>query len=200
MNPHDELRDLWCSQPQPQRKGEDMLALVIERTRTLDRRVAARNALEIAASVLVVAGFAFAATRAPSGLEKLGMAMVAASGAWIAWYVWRNGTAPAAPDRDTDLHSYENLLLDNYNHQIRLLKNVKYWYVMPPYVGLLVAWVGRAVRVGWHQIGWGDYLNLAVFTTVFGLVWILNEVGAVRHLERVKREISESADDGRSAR
>src|SRR4051794_34858584 len=199
MNPHDELRDLWCSQPQQQRKGEDMLALVIERTRTLDRRVAARNALEIAASIIVLAGFAFAAWHAPGGIEKLGMAMVAASGAWIAWYVWRKGTGPATPDRNADLHSYENLLLDNYDHQIRLLKNVKYWYVMPPYIGLLVAWMGRAVRVGGEPLGWADYLTLAIFTAVFGLVWILNEVGAVRHLERMKREIS-SADDRRSAR
>src|SRR4051794_5070697 len=179
MNSHDELKDLWCSQSQLERKGEDMLALVIERTRSLDRRIAGRNALEIAASFVVLAWFAFAAWHAPGGLEKLGMGMVAASGAWIALYVWFRGTGPSAPDRNLDLHSYETMLVQNYDHQIRLLRSVKYWYLMPPYSGLLVAWIGRAVRIGWGQIGWPDYFNLAVFTTVFALAWILNEVVGV---------------------
>jgi hypothetical protein len=166
-----------------------MLAIVLERTRTLDRQIAARNALEIAASLLVLAGFAFAAWHAPSGLEKLGMGMVAASGVWIAFYVWRRGTGPSTPDRASDLQSYESNLLQNYDHQIRLLKSVKYWYLLPPYSGLVVAWIGRGIRVGWAHLSWADYLNLAVFTIVFGIVWILNEVKGVRYLERLKREI-----------
>jgi hypothetical protein len=192
MNPQDELRDLWCSQSHPGPKGEDMLAVVIERTRTLDRRIAVRNALEIVASLIVVAFFAFVATKAPSPLEMAGSLLVAASGAWIAFYVWRKGTGPSMPVPDADLHSYEALLLENYDHQIRLLKSVKYWYLLPPYLGLFVGWIGHATRVGWDAVSWADYLNLVVFTSVFICIWILNEVYGVRHLRRLKQELIDS--------
>lgn len=191
MNTNDELRDLWCSQSVRDIRGEDMLAQVIERTRTFDRRIAVRNTLEIAASFLVVVAFTAMAMRAASELERVGMGIVAASGVWIAWYVWRKGTGPATPDRNVDFQVYQRELIKNYDHQIRLLKNVKYWYLAPPYTGILIAWIGGAARAGWGALSWAHYLNLAIFTTVFVLVWVANEVYGVRYLETMKREMRE---------
>jgi hypothetical protein len=193
MNASDELQDLWCSQPTRIAKGEDMLAEVIERTRTFDRRIAVRNALEIAASFLVIVAFAAMAVRAVSGLERLGMAIVAATGVWIAWYVWRKGTGPSAPDRNVDFEAYQRELIKNYDHQIRLLKNVKYWYLAPPYAGIVIAWIGGAARIGWQALSWAHYLNLAIVTAVFAFVWVANEIHGVQYLEKMKREARELA-------
>ena len=169
-----------------------MLTMVIERTRTFDRRIAVRNAIECAAAVLVVGIFAWFAWKAPSGLEKAGAAMVAASGVWIAYYILRFGSGPKTLDRGVSLNAYSQSLRESYEQQMRLLRNVKYWYLLPPYVGILVANVGMWMRV--HEKGgspWGVLVNAAVVTGFFGLVWILNEVHGVRYLERLKRELAE---------
>ena len=68
---------------------------------------------------------------------------------------------------------------------------VKYWYLLPPYVGILVAHLGLGLRL--YAEGrnlWGAVAGIAAVTCIFVLVWIANEVYGVRHIERLKRELS----------
>jgi hypothetical protein len=63
-------------------------------------------------------------------------------------------------------------LLERYDRQIRLLKSVKYWYRLPPYVGLLIGSAGVLLnhwRLG--MIGWRDFLGPAAYTAFFAFVW-----------------------------
>ena len=68
--------------------------------------------------------------------------MVAASGLWIVFCMLRYGREAPSPAPDRSLADFQQALLRKYDHQIRLLKNVKYWYLLPPYVGLLLASAG----------------------------------------------------------
>ena len=101
-------------------EGEEMLTVVIERTRRFDRRIAVRNAIECIAATFVVGIFAWFAWKAPSGLEKAGAAMVAASGVWIGYYILRFGSGPKALDPGMNLTAYNQLLKESYEQQIRL--------------------------------------------------------------------------------
>ena len=193
----DPLCDLWrsaspsASSSSMEKEGEEMLTMVIERTRSFDRRIAVRNAIECVAAFVVAGTFAWFAWKAPSGLEKIGAAMVAASGLWIAFYILRFGSGPKPLDPGVSLNAYNQLLRASYEQQIRLLRNVKYWYLLPPYAGLVVANLGLWLRLhGEGKGAWGTLANMGVVTVVFGLVWILNEGYGVRYLERLKRELS----------
>jgi hypothetical protein len=165
--------------------------MVIERTRRFDRRIAARNAIECVAAALVVGMFAWFAWKTPSGLEKVGAATVAASGVWIAYYILRFGSGPKALDPGVSLNAYSQVLRTSYEQQIRLLRNVKYWYLLPPYAGILVGNIGLWLRMhGEGKSPWSAVVNVIIVTGFFGVVWILNEVYAVRRLEKWKRELA----------
>ena len=195
MNTRDELRNLWHNEAgiQPGKRGEEMLTLVIERTRSFDRRIAVRNAIECIAAVFVCVMFGWFAWKAPSQVIRLGMAIVALSGVWIAYYILRYGAGPKRLDPGMDLSGYRRLLLDNYDQQIRLLRRVKYWYLLPPYVGIVIGnlgvWMQLTAEGQPLTIRLASLVGLPLVTAFFAGVWILNEHYGVRHLERLKREL-----------
>lgn len=195
MNTQDDLRNLWHNEAgiQPGKRAEEMLTLVIERTRRFDRQIAMRNSIECIAAALVVGMFAWFAWKAPNEIIRAGMAMVALSGVWIAFYILRYGGGPKPLDPGMDLSAYPRILEESYERQIRLLRRVKYWYLLPPYIGLVVGSVGL-----WSQLasegkslwaGFASLLDFGVTTVVFAFVWILNERYGVRKLERLRDEL-----------
>ena len=195
MNTQDDFRNLWHSEAgiQPATRGEEMLTLVIERTRRFDRQIAVRNSIECIASALVVGMFAWFAWRAPNEIIRAGMAIVALSGVWIAFYILRYGGGPKPLDPGIDLSAYPRILRESYERQIRLLRRVKYWYLLPLYIGLVVGSVGL-----WFQLAsegrnllarLASLLDFGITTIVFVFVWILNERYGVRKLERLKEEL-----------
>jgi len=187
MNSGDELRDLWREQPAaPIRKGEDMLTLVIERTRKFDRQIASRNTREICAALLVIATFAVMAWHAQGLVERLGWAITSASGVWIIFYMLRRGTGAGRPDRDASVAAYTAVLAEGYERQIRLLRTVKYWYILPLWIGMAVASVGQWLRAGSVV---GPAIGLGISSAVCIGVAILNERYGVRYLERLKEEL-----------
>lgn len=185
MNQQDELHDLWCSQPSLKTvKGCDMLALVERKTRGFDRAIIVRNWIECLASVFVIVCFSYFAFKAHNTLVRAGCLMIAASAAWIIFYLFRYGKGPSTVDPSLDLIGYTQALVERYNHQIRLLKSVKYWYLLPPYVGLMVAAAGvfeERAKAG--ILSWPDWIWPAVFTAFYAAVWWLNEVYSVNRLQ-----------------
>jgi hypothetical protein len=192
----DELSILWrtndssSSTLQKEKEGEEMLTMVIERTRKFDRQILLRNVREVVAAFIVTGIFAWFAWRAPSGLEKIGHVIVAASGIWIAFYVVRFGSGPKALDPGVNLNVYSQLLRENYDRQVRLVRSAKFWYLLPMYAGLTVLSLGMWVRLhAAGQSGRPAVVSMAIITVGFGFVWVLNEVYAVRTLEKLKREL-----------
>lgn len=190
MNGRDELRELWCSQPSSKTTGgEDMLVLVQRKTSRFDRMIALRNGMECIACGAVVAIFGFFAFKAHNTLVRTGCLVIAASAAWIIFYILRYGKGPSSVDPSLNLMGYTKALASRYDYQIRLLKSVKYWYLLPPYLGLLLATAG--VFQEWAKAGplrWIDFIWPAIFTAVYAAVWWLNEVYSVGRLreERAK--------------
>jgi hypothetical protein len=188
MNSNDELRELWQQQPAtnvPQ--GEDMLTLVIERTRKLDRQIASRNTRECLVAAGVALFFAWVAWRVPDALGRAGWTIAAASMIWAAFYVLRFGAGPGSPDRSASVAAYAALLAENYDRQIRLLRTVKYWSLLPLWVGLAMGTAGGWLRL--HAPVWVLVVELALITAPLVLVWALNEIWGVRYLERLKAQL-----------
>lgn len=190
MNGQDELHDLWCSQPSLETgRGEDTLRFVQGRTNRFDRAMAVRNWLECIAAGVFVAMFGFSALRAGDALTRAGSFVIAAGAAWIIFYLLRYGRGPRDVDPSIDLRGYAQALVNRYDYQIKLLKSVKYWYLLPLYLGLLLGTLGTLrgkARTG--ALGWSDMIPPMIYTAVFAAVWWLNETYSVGRLrqERAK--------------
>jgi hypothetical protein len=191
MSGRDELRELWCSQPSLKTTGgEDMLVLVQRKTSRFDRMIALRNRMECIAAGTVVAMFGFFAFRAHNTLVRTGCLVIAASAAWIIFYILRYGKGPSSVDPSLDLLGYTRALTNRYDYQIKLLKSVKYWYLLPPYLGLLLGTAG--VFQEWAKAGilrWTDFISPAIYTAVYAAVWWLNEVYSVGRLRKERAKL-----------
>jgi len=95
----------------------------------------------------------------------------------------RHGRAPSPPMPDRSAADFQQGLLRQYDYQIRLLKNVKYWYLLPPFLGLTLASAGiiGANRAAGRPV-WPQLISMAIYAAVFAAVWWANEVYAVRKL------------------
>lgn len=190
MNEHDELRELWCSEPSSKTtQAEDMLEFVQRKANHFDRIIVARNWIECitAGVVMVVAGsFAF---RADNGLVKAAWLVIAASMAWIIFYLVCFGKGPSTVDPSQDLMGYAKALANRYDHQIKLLKSVKYWYLLPPYLGLLLETLGSLQQRGRGGLRWIDLIWPAIYTALFAAVWWVNEVYSVGRLRKERAKL-----------
>ena len=192
MNSHDELRDLWCGQPPAsEKKGEDMLAMVQRRMQRFDRTVAARNWRESIAGGIVILFFGWCALITHDELMRAGYFVIVAGSAWMIYCLLRFGrSGPSGEELNQDSGSYTRALLERYDRQIRLLKSVLYWYLLPVYVGLLIttsALIREHIRKG--TFSWADFLAPVIYSTFFACVWWLNAVYAARRLERERAKL-----------
>ncbi len=197
MPNRDDLEQLWCGQTLgPPPKGEDMLAIAISKTDRFDRRIRTRNLTECVAAAAVAVLFAIFAIRVPDAFLRAGNLVIAASGLWILFYILKYGREAPQPAPDQSIAAFERALARKYQHQIRLLKSVKYWYLLPPYTGLLLLSAGMLRQRAAHgPLHWVDFIPPAIYTAVYAGVWWLNEAAA-RRLER-EREVLLGENDER---
>jgi hypothetical protein len=196
MADKDELNQLWCGQNTgPPAKGEDMLTIAMERANRFDRTIRLRNWRECAGGVALTAIFAFIAWHSPNALARAGHLVVAASGVWYCFYMLRYGRGTPLPAPDRSAADFQGALLQQYDHQIRLLRTVKYWALAPPYVGLLLASAGivEANQAAGQPV-WPQLIAFAVYTAVFGAVWWANEIYAVRKLRDKRARLLEEME------
>lgn len=199
MNPNDDLRELWCSQPvDATANKEELVKLVQEKTQRFDRQIFRRNLRECIAAVVVSIIFGVFAFRATDALGRTGFIIIAAAGLWIIFFILRYGRALAPPDPGLDLDGYRHALVEKYDRQIWLLKTVKFWYLLPLWIGLVLADAG-ALRYQSHHggLGWYSFLAPVIYTAGFALVWWLNEVKGVSQLRTARSRVLALAADNR---
>lgn len=187
----DELREIWmCQIPPSPRNTEGTMTFVHERVRRFDRMIRMRNTVECIAAGIVFIFFVWLATRTHDIFIQTGAIVIAASAAWIVFYLIRHGGGADDVDPSQALMAYTRTLVGSYDRQIRLLKSAKYWYLLPMYIGLMTLSVGPLVEhsramggMNWHGI-----LYPAIVTVVFAAVWWLNEVVVVEKLQRMRKD------------
>jgi vacuolar-type H+-ATPase subunit I/STV1 len=139
---------------------------------------------------VVAAFFAIAAWKQHNAIERLGSLIIVAGALFIIYYIRRHGAEPPDPNPDQTLGGYQRALAEKYGHQIRLLRNVKFWYLAPMYVGLLIATAGLLKeRAASGALTWVDAIGPIVYTLVFAAIWWLNEVYTVRKLQGMRTKL-----------
>ena len=196
MIPPDELEILWKTQPLDNAvKGEEMRMAVLQKITSFDRMIRMRNRIESVAALAVAAFFLYAGTQR-NGLQRLGSLIVAAGALWIIYYVRRHGMDHGEPAPDQPVESFRQALALKYEHQIRLLRNVKFWYLLPMYIGLLTTTAGLLNdQSQTRRLMWTDAIGPVIYTLIFAGVWWLNEVFAVHKLQRSRTQILSGMDN-----
>ncbi len=198
MNQPDDLEQLWKTQPvDPAVRGEEMRKIILKKTEKFDRTIRRRNIQETVAALVVAVFFTYIAWGQRNGIERAGSIILVASSLWIVYYMWRRGAEAADPSPDQTLEGYQRALVRKYDHQIRLLRNVKFWYLAPMYVGLLTCSVGvlkQQAEKG--ALTWPATLYPLVYTVLFAGIWWMNEVYAVRKIERMRAQLTSGIEGG----
>jgi hypothetical protein len=198
MNGSQDLEHLWKTQPvDPAVKGEEMRTIILNRLEKFDRTIRRRNTRETVAAAAVATVFTYVAWGQHNGIGRAGSVILVLSALWIIYYLWRYGTEPPDPNPDQTLAGYQQALVRKYDHQIRLLRSVKFWYLAPMYVGLLT--LSAAMLKDLAQRGAltvQAFLPPLVYTLVFAGIWWLNEVHGVGQLRRMRERVLSGAGAG----
>lgn len=187
----DELKCQWqADRPgagRDRRTEAEMMEAIRLNARRFDRKILLRDWLETAAAVIVVAVFA-AAMPFVGGLARTGLAIIIASCFYIAWrlHTTRRRHGTARPDQPMAMRL--RLELRKLDDQIKLLRNVHWWYLGPLGVGLVVYSVGID---GWTL---GTLWFVLGVVIVYTAIYWLNQRSVRRELLPRRLELASMLD------
>lgn len=176
----DRLKQLW--------KEQDMstTTLSLDELRTgatrMRRRIVLRNAIEYAACLFVIAGFAFYIVRFPFPLMRLGSVLVIVGTLVVAWQMHRRASGAPLPG-DAGARSWLDFQRAQLVRQRDALRSVWLWYVGPLVPGIVVFRWGVETELGADAPFARGWLADAVVAAVFLGVIALNRFAA-RKLQR----------------
>jgi hypothetical protein len=202
------LQSIWTGEAGNggNRSGESEEALiraVLRRDRALDRRVRIRDFVELGTAAAMSFGFAVVAFRVPTPWPWLGAALLTlgVGAIFVRERRRRPGAEPAGRLRER-----LGAALEEADHQIRLLRSVFWWYLLPLAGAALLVVAGTVWDVAGQMDAsvrerGGGGLAAAVVTVatlfvagVFGCVWWLNQLAVRRHLLPHRQEIAALVD------
>ncbi len=191
MSDQERLIRMWQENPLPGPTDvEQMMREIASRAAKFDRRIRWRNLREYAAGMILMIYFFGLSFNSTARLIAVA-GLVAVS--WVMFYLWWSSRQTPPLDPAADLKSYQAALLERYDRQIRLLSKVKYWYVLPLYLWMLLSifWADRSKAIGTR-------LWSCLFVTMFAIfvVW-LNEGVAVKKIRSEREKAEELIEDGK---
>ncbi|MGV3755249.1 MAG: SoxR reducing system RseC family protein [Verrucomicrobiota bacterium] len=182
----DDLKRLWQAQrfdAPPVLPDEQQLAAMKKKMKGFDRAIFWRDGRECLAGIFLIIWFGRAFFTVSEPIAKTGALIIVLASAFVCWYPIREKrrVAPAAPDASmTEALQCE---LEKVKVQIRLLRSVLWWYLMPLGVGVLVFVFGLERSLP-------NNLGFAAFVAVlYVFIYWLNQWSVRKYLVPLKQEI-----------
>ena len=180
-DPDQELRSLWQKTLPGGMDAAQVAREIASKVEKFDRRIRWRNLREYAAGAILIAYFSFK-LRDPS------LRLTAAAGiavvVFVMAYLWRSHRQLLPLDPAADARAYQAALLARYDRQIRLLSRVKYWYVLPLYLWMLL---NILITVPSQQTARRIRAVLVVTALSASVAW-LNEGWAAKKLKEKRKK------------
>jgi len=168
----DELKKLWQQQPlrEPVPSAPQLISAMQNKTTLLRRCLDARDLRELvvcAVLIIIFGCFYFTVYREP--MSRVGDLIIIGSIIFIAWkLVYTRRTTPPAPPGATLVESL-GAELKLVRAQSRLLGSVLWWYLLPGFIGLLVATWGLRIDL------FSKIIGTLFFIAVDAFVYWLNQ-------------------------
>lgn len=168
---HEEWARVWqahlASGEDPERVARRVMAQVWR----FDQTLFWRNAREYAAGIVLLVVFL---GQLVMGDDRIGALVGIGSVGFVIGYLWWKHRGLQPLDPAADVITYRAALLARVDDQIRLLRSVTYWYLLP----LLLPSLWQAAHV-WEESPWAAAVSLAAVVAVFAVVRWLNVTGGV---------------------
>jgi len=195
MNKSDELEQLWQTQPVlSEIRGEEMREIIMQKMTKFDRTIGRRNLREVCGALVGAIAFSYIASQQTYWISRIGSAIVLATFVWIIYYFLRYGSGPADPDPGQDAAGYQRALVAKINHQIRLVRSAKLWFLLPMYVGLALGTAGDVITHSTAgNLSWRDAVAPVLYTVVFAAIWWANDVYAAGKLHQWRAQLESGA-------
>ena len=191
----DELQRLWASETPPSALSKEQKEMLMrqanEKLDQLDKKLRNRELREILPAILCAALFGAQFAVATAFFIRLGAAVIVAAMLWIVYYMLRHGRGPQNPYPGAPLDEYRAGVAAKFDHQIWLLKRVKYCYALQLFVGCVLTDLGAIQRNGWTMRPF-DWWFLAGATALSAFIVWLNEGPGVKWLRRERDAITAS--------
>jgi hypothetical protein len=186
----DELQQAWQSQPAPTLRidADVLLSQVRRNQRSLKSTLFWRDFREVVIAVAMIPVFANAARE--QGWHWLSFCLACA---WMAGYIlvdrWRR--RKKRPANDHTLARCVDESLDEVEHQIWLLKNVGWWYLLPGMLAALITFTYVFVTLPGSvmQRAISLLLGMGVFGAVYAGVYWTNQYAVRTNLEPQRQEL-----------
>jgi drug/metabolite transporter (DMT)-like permease len=188
----DDLQQTWQSQHEERLRVDPELLLneVQRNQRNFKQTIFWRDFREVIVAVVMAVWFAW------DGLSRDGWPWMLLSGTclWVGGFILidryrRRGRAARFED---SLLGCTEAALEDVEHQIWLLKNVFWWYILPPAVGIAVALVHMALGVDGEPkwLAWALFLAVGAFCAAVGAgVYWINQFAVRTELEPRRQEL-----------
>jgi len=163
--------------------SEKVARAIMAQTWRFDQKIFWRNAREYAAGLVLLVIFAGMLL---TGRDPIGASIGIIAVGFVMAYLWWKHRGLHPLDPAADVASYKSALLARFDDQIRLLRSVPYWYLLPLcFQPMWMAWRGWRDR---HALA-GAVIMLLVVLGFFAFVGWLNVVWAVRRLQERRDQI-----------
>ena len=193
--PANDIKRLWRNQ-----KTESTavtLENVHERAAKFQKSVRNRNLREYIVMPLLVLVFGWYMWVFPGWMMKTGSALSIAAVLFVAWQLYRRGTAQRVPEAPgmglVEFHRRQLV------RQRDLLKSALLWYIAPFIPGTVLITLGRWLQfhAPWRSLAWDHeviILAAVIIALGFGIIWLLNVLAATK-LQRKIDELDKLRED-----
>jgi hypothetical protein len=177
----EEWARLWQGHMPSEEDPERVARTIMAQVWRFDQMLFWRNAREYAAGIVLLVVFMGQLVMGDDGVGAL--VGIGAVGFVMAYLWWKHrGLQPLDPA--ADVIAYKAALLARVDDQIRLLRSVTYWYLLP--LTLPILW--QAGRV-WSKSPWAAAISLAGAMALFAFLRWLNITAGVNALRATRAHV-----------
>ena len=165
----DDLRSSWQENNEESMSAEqreEIVARVCRRVERLGSSICRRDVIETIASVAAVFFFTRFFLRSDVPVAKIGAAIVVAWAVFIIYKLHRTRLVQKRTCLDASVREFCKTEMERLDRQIRLVRSVLWWYIIPPVIGVNLLFFGVtgfgtaavAYCIVTVLLGWGIYL------------------------------------------
>ena len=162
----DEWTRLWQTHMASAQDPERVARTIMAQVWRFDQTLFWRNAREYAAGIVLLVVFV---GQLAVGDDRIGALVGIGSVGFVLGYLWWKHRGLQPLDPAADAIAYKAALLARIDDQIRLLRSVTYWYLLP--LSLPTLW--KAMYV-WDKSPWAAVITVAIVVVLFALLRWLN--------------------------
>lgn len=186
-----ELTEIWKQSAKPEVgkfNPSELLANLDSQLKNFDKCLKNRDRREVFAAAIIILIFSIGAILFTGIISKIGLILCALYGI-IVIYVLRNVKKHKPANFTLPVKDYLVKHRDYLVKERNLLKNVIYWYLLPPFIGEVLFFVGQNMSTTTLII------SILIVFSINAYIYFLNKVGVKKVFDPLILKINKTIND-----